>query len=202
MELHLPFLNQFDLYDDFMNHLFLHHTLLGNAISNLPLLGPMRAQILKESKRSMDRTLGPLLQRFLSGYTRVATRQAVDFVVSEENASSFGKANAGLVGYLLEKRSVADWIPEDTTLDSLREEIWDYLVGLEEDGKEGGLVKEDQRKVIEQSVDWTYELIGDKCVGDIGLDVDTILDASPTLERKLGDFWQRCQTASKQASNV
>ena len=162
----------------------------------------MRTQVLKESKKNMDRTLGPLLQRFLSGYTRVAIRNAVDFVVSEENASSFGKANAGLVGYLLEKRSVSEWIPEDTTLVKWREEIWEYLVGLEKDGKEGGLVKEEQRKVIEQSVDWTYELVGDKCMGDIGLDVDTILDASPTLERKLGEFWQRCQMASKQANTV
>jgi hypothetical protein len=87
--------------------------ILGNAVSNLPLLGPMRNQVLKESKRNMDRTLGPLLQRFLSGYTRVAIKQAVDFVVSEENASAFGKANARLVSYLLEKRSVADWLPEE-----------------------------------------------------------------------------------------
>ncbi|KAL7468985.1 hypothetical protein ACHAXS_009217, partial [Conticribra weissflogii] len=77
---------------------------IGNFISGLPLLGPVRNQVLKESKRQLDRTLGPLVQRFLSGYTRVAIRQAVDFVVSEENASAFGKANARLVGYLLEKR--------------------------------------------------------------------------------------------------
>lgn len=67
--------------------------ILGNAISNLPLLGPVRNQVLKESKKNMDRTLGPLLQRFLSGYTRVAIRQAVDFVVSDENASAFGKVS-------------------------------------------------------------------------------------------------------------
>lgn len=85
---------------------------LGNAISKLPLLGPVRNQVLKESKRNMDRTLGPLLQRFLSGYTRVAVRQAADFVVSGENASAFGKANAKLAGYLLRERTVAEWIPE------------------------------------------------------------------------------------------
>ncbi|KAL3792494.1 hypothetical protein HJC23_008416 [Cyclotella cryptica] len=174
--------------------------ILGNAISNLPLLGPMRNQVLKESKRNMDRTLGPLLQRFLSGYTRVAIRQAVDFVVSEENASAFGKANARLVGYLLEKRSVAEWIPEERVLEEWKGEVWEYLVGLEEgsgsgDGK--STVKEDQKRVVEQSIDWTYELVGDKCVQDLGVDVDVILDASPTLERGLGEFWQRCQNASK-----
>lgn len=144
----------------------------------------------------MDRTLGPLLQGFLSGYTRVAIRQAVDFVVSEENASSFGSANAKLVGYLLEKRTVAEWVPEDKTLDKWREDVWEYLVGLEEDGKIDGIVKEDQKKVVDQSVNWTYELVGDKCVEDLGVDVDAILDASPTLERKLGDFWERVQNAS------
>mmetsp|Transcript_11550 Transcript_11550/g.24631 ORF Transcript_11550/g.24631 Transcript_11550/m.24631 type:complete len:407 (-) Transcript_11550:128-1348(-) len=173
--------------------------ILGNAISNLPLLGPVRNQVLKESKRNMDRTLGPLLQRFLSGYTRVAIRQAVDFVVSEENASAFGKANARLVEYLLQKRTVADWIPEEKVLVEWREEVWAYLVGLEEGGGGGESsvkVKEDQKKIVEQSIEWAMDLVGDRCLEDAGVDVNEILDASPTLERSLGSFWQRCQDAS------
>lgn len=154
----------------------------------------MRAQILRESKRNMDRTLGPLLQRFLSGYTRVAIRQAVDFIVSEENASSFGKANAGLVSYLLEKRTVMEWIPEDETLNKWRDDVWEYLVGLEEDDNEN---REERWKILEQSVDWTYDLVGDKCVVDFGVDADTVLDRSPTFERKLGEFWKRCLDASQ-----
>lgn len=169
--------------------------ILGNAISNLPLLGPVRNQVLKESKRNMDRTLGPLLQMFLSGYTRVAIRQAVDFVVSEENASAFGKANARLVSYLLEKRTVADWLPEESVLAEWREEIWSYLVGLE-DGAGNG-VKDDQKKIVEQSIEWVYDLVGDKCIEDVGLNVDNILNASPTFEKSLGKFWQRCRDASK-----
>ncbi|KAL3768667.1 hypothetical protein ACHAW5_000818 [Stephanodiscus triporus] len=169
--------------------------ILGNAISNLPLLGPVRNQVLKESKRNMDRTLGPLLQMFLSGYTRVAIRQAVDFVVSEENAPAFGKANARLVSYLLEKRTVADWLPEESVLAEWREEIWSYLVGLE-DGAENG-VKDDQKKIVEQSIEWLYDLVGDKCIEDVGLNVDNILNASPTFEKSLGKFWQRCQDASE-----
>lgn len=171
--------------------------ILGNAISKLPLLGPVRNQVLKESKRNMDRTLGPLLQSFLSGYTRVAIRQAVDFVVSEENASAFGKANARLVGYLLEKRTVADWIPEEKVLAEWREEAWAYLVGLEEGDGDGGKVKADQKMVVEQSIEWVYDLVGDKCIEDGGVNVDEILDASPTLERSLGQFWERCKDASK-----
>lgn len=154
----------------------------------------MRAQILKESKRNMDRTLGPLLQRFLSGYTRIAIRQAIDFIVSEENASSFGKANAGLVSYLLEKRSVMEWIPEEETLLKWREDVWEYLVGLEEDGDEG---REERWRILEQSMDWTYDLVGDKAVVDLGVDVDSVLDSSLTLERKLGEFWKRCLDASQ-----
>lgn len=175
--------------------------ILGNALSNLPLLGPMRAQVLKESKRNLDRTLGPLLQNFLSGYTKVAIRQAVDFVVSEENATAFGKANARLVSYLLEKRTVADWLPEEKVLEEWRGEIWAYLVGLEEgdddnDG-DGQKVKEDQKKIVDQSIEWVYDIVGDKCVEDGGVDVNEILDASPTLERSLGQFWERCKDASK-----
>ena len=174
--------------------------ILGNALSNLPLLGPMRAQVLKESKRNLDRTLGPLLQNFLSGYTKVAIRQAVDFVVSEENATAFGKANARLVSYLLEKRTVADWLPEEKVLEEWREEIWAYLVGLEEgddDDGDGQKVKEDQKKIVDQSIEWVYDIVGDKCVEDGGVDVNEILDASPTLERSLGQFWERCKDASK-----
>jgi hypothetical protein len=170
--------------------------ILGNAISNLPLLGPVRNQVLKESKRNMDRTLGPLLQRFLSGYTRVATRQAVDFMVSPENSSSFGKANVRLVSYLLEKRSVADWLPDESVLTDGREEIWKYLVGFE-GGDGNSITKDDQKKIVEQSIEWMYDLAGDKSIEDVGLNINDILDASPTLERSLGKFWHTCLTASK-----
>lgn len=170
--------------------------ILGNAISNLPLLGPVRNQVLKESKKNMDRTLGPLLQRFISGYTRVATRQAVDFMVSEENASSFGKANVRLVSYLLEKRSVADWLPDESALAEGREEIWKHLVRL--DGGDGNsIIKDDQKKIVEQSIEWMYDLAGDKSIEDAGLNVNDILDASPTLERTMGKFWLTCLKASK-----
>ena len=171
---------------------------IGNIISKLPLLGPVRNQVLKESKKNMDKTLGPLLQRFLSGYTRVAIRQAVDFVVSEENASAFGAANAKLVQYLLEKRTIAEWIPEEDKLNEYREEIWSYLVGLETDGdgNDNTKVKEDQKKIVNQTIEWVYDLVGDKCYEDVGINVDDILDTSPTLERSLGKFWKQCQASS------
>ncbi len=159
--------------------------ILGNAISNLPLLGPVRNQVLKESKRNMDRTLGPLLRQFLSGYTRVAIRQAVDFVVSKENASAFGNANAKLVGYLLKERSVSAWIPEDKVLAGWRQDVWDYLVGLERGS--------DNQKIVNQAVEWVYDLVGDKCIDDAGVDVGAIIDSSPTLEKNLALFWKRCQ---------
>jgi hypothetical protein len=159
--------------------------ILGNAISNLPLLGPVRNQVLKESKRNMDRTLGPLLRQFLSGYTRVAIRQAVDFVVSKENASAFGNANAKLVGYLLKERSVSAWIPDDKVLAEWRQDVWDYLVGLERGS--------DNQNIINQSIDWVYDLVGDKCIDDAGVNVESIFDSSPTLEKNVALFWKRCQ---------
>lgn len=184
--------------------------ILGNAISNLPLLGPVRNQVLKESKRNMDRTLGPLLRQFLSGYTRVAVRQTIDFVVSKENAVAFGNANAKLVGYLMEKRSLSDWIPEEKILVEWRQDVWDYLVGLETNNGDGNddddnnkkkkksdsMVKIDQQQIVNQSIDWIYDLIGDKCIDDAGVNVDAILDASPTLEKNVVLFWKRCKDSA------
>ena len=172
------------LYDA-ITEFTINFDILGNAISKLPLLGPVRNQVLKESKRNMDRTLGPLLRQFLSGYTRVAIRQAVDFVVSKENASAFGNANANLVGYLLKKRSVSAWIPEDKVLTEWRHDVWDYVVNLEHGS--------DNQKIINQSIEWVYDLVGDKCIDDAGVNVGNVLDSSPTLEKNVVLFWKRCQ---------
>ena len=167
---------------------------IGNAIAKLPLLGPMRAQVVKESKRNLDRTLGPLLKNFLLQYTKVAVRQAAGFVVSEENAAAFGQANAKLLSYLLKQRTVAEWLPEQRVLVKLREEIWEYLAGLEGGGADGAA--KDRRRIVEKSIDWTYELAGDKRLADGGVDVGAVLDASPTLERSLGALWTRCRDAA------
>ena len=87
-----------------------------------------------------------------------------------------------------------EWIPEEETLLKWREDVWEYLVGLEEDGDEG---REERWRILEQSMDWTYDLVGDKAVVDLGVDVDSVLDSSLTLERKLGEFWKRCLDASQ-----
>ena len=172
--------------------------ILGNAISKLPMLGPVRNQVLKESKKQMDRTLGPLLQRFLSSYTRIAIGQTLDFVISAENSSAFGKANARLVEYLLKQKTLADFIPEDTVLVDWREESWKYLAKIEENES----AKEDLRKILEQSLEFTYDALGDKCVQDSGLDVNEILDSSPTLERSLVSFWERCKDSASSNPKV
>ena len=172
--------------------------ILGNAISKLPMLGPVRQQVLKESKRQMDRTLGPLLQRFLSSYTRIAIGQTLDFVISAENSSAFGKANARLVEYLLKQKTLADFIPEDTVLVDWREESWKYLAEIEDNES----AKEDLRKILEQSIDFTYDALGDKCIQDSGLDVNEILDSSPTLERGLVSFWERCKESASSNPKV
>lgn len=171
---------------------------VGNLLKDLPIIGPMRQQLVREQKRQLDRTLGPLVQRFLGAYTRVAVGQAADFVVSGENADAFGKANVRLVQYLLQGRTVAEWIPERKTTEGWREDAWEYLRRQEKDGNDGDSVEkmEERKKDVERYVVLVYDFLGDKCAQDAGVDVDAVLDASPALERSAGDFWKRCKEAA------
>jgi len=123
------------------------------------------------------------------------------------------KANTRLVEYLLRNRTIADWLPDaddESTLADWRDQVWDYLVGSFfddlQDGQdpEGRLLK--RKMLVEQYITWIYDLVGDKCIDDIinntgssgdgNVNVNDILDASPTLERNIVSFWERCQDAA------
>ena len=49
----------------------------------------MRNKIRDEAKRSLDRTVGPLIKTFLQSYTKVAVLEASDFVLSPGNRKIF-----------------------------------------------------------------------------------------------------------------
>eukprot|EP00535_Pseudo-nitzschia_heimii_P005821 CAMPEP_0197175330 /NCGR_PEP_ID=MMETSP1423-20130617/1577_1 /TAXON_ID=476441 /ORGANISM="Pseudo-nitzschia heimii, Strain UNC1101" /LENGTH=421 /DNA_ID=CAMNT_0042624453 /DNA_START=179 /DNA_END=1444 /DNA_ORIENTATION=- len=145
----------------------------GNIISNLPVLGPIRNKIRDDLKTQLDRTLGPTLRSFLGGYTNVAIGRAAGFVLSEQNRRAFGAANARLLQSLLE-RPLEDLLPESSnpSVVKLRTEFFGYLRNL---GDEDSTDLEDYASLA-------YDLIGDKSLDSLGLNVHRVLDASPTLE--------------------
>lgn len=153
----------------------------GNIISNLPIIGPIRNQIITETKRSLDRSLGPLVQSFLGSYTRIAVNEAVDFVLSPSNTKAFGGANVRLISSLLE-RPVNTLLPDSGVTDTLRDDAFAYLRNVD-------------MKDVESALDFVYEIAGDKAVADV-VDVDRVLDASPTLQRTVDRLWERAVEAA------
>eukprot|EP00536_Pseudo-nitzschia_multiseries_P000228 jgi/Psemu1/233384/estExt_Genewise1.C_30235 len=145
----------------------------GNIISNLPVLGPIRNKIRDDLKQQLDRTLGPTLRSFLKGYTSIAIGRASSFVLSDQNRKAFGSANARLLQSVLD-RPLQDLLPvsSNPSIAKLRTEFFGYLRDL---GEEDSLDIEEYAALV-------YDLIGDKSLDSVGLNVHRILDASPTLE--------------------
>lgn len=145
----------------------------GNIISNLPVLGPIRNKIRDDLKVQLDRTLGPSLRNFLKTYTVVAISRASGFVLSEQNRRAFGSANARLLKSILD-RPLEDLLPvsSDPSVTKLRTEFFGYLQNL----------GEEESSDLEEYAILVYDLIGDKSLDSLGLNVHRVLDASPTLE--------------------
>ena len=97
---------------------------IGNIISRLPIIGPIRQQILTTFKRELDRTLGSQVKDFLGSYSRLATEQLSVLILSEDNAKSFSSARRRLGEEVL-KRSVSSLVPSDNTIEEFVEAAWD-----------------------------------------------------------------------------
>ncbi|CAJ1937516.1 unnamed protein product [Cylindrotheca closterium] len=139
----------------------------GNLISNLPIIGPIRNQIRDETKRNLDRTLGPLVQGFLRSYTKVAVLQASDFIMSPSNKKSFGNANVRLVSSILD-RPISSLLPPPEMAAGLRKDLFDYVRTVKVED-------------LEQYADFVYDYLGDKSLNRL-VNVNRILDSSPTLD--------------------
>ena len=157
----------------------------GNIVNTLPILGPIRRQIIIETKKSLDRTLGPLVQSFLGTYTKIAVLEAVEFVLSPSNRKSFGSANVRLVSSLLE-RPVESLFPPVETTNKLKNNAFEYLRNVSMDE-------------VEQYLGYVYDFVGDKSLDSV-INVDRLLDSSPTLRRTVDSLWDRAlnATASKE----
>ena len=77
--------------------------LLGNIVNSLPVIGPIRVQMIKAARAQLDALLGAQLAKFLGEYTAAAAESAVDFVLSEETADLRRKAKRKACEKLLAK---------------------------------------------------------------------------------------------------
>jgi hypothetical protein len=95
--------------------------ILGNMLGSLPLFGPMRDQMIRESKKSLDAVMGAQISGFLGGYSKEAVRSAVSYV--DGHGADFGKAQRRTAEGLLDKpfNSVLP-SPADTAL--IRDTLW------------------------------------------------------------------------------
>lgn len=168
------------LYDGIYNF-FQTIDVFGNIIGSLPIIGPIRNQIRDETKKSLDRTVGPLIQTFLRSYTKVAVLEASDFVLSPSNRRIFSSANVKLVSSLLE-RPVNSLVPPSDMSKSLRDDLFDYLKKVEAND-------------LEEYVNISYDLLGDKSVDSL-FNVNRVIDASPTLQSTLDRIWTRATRTS------
>eukprot|EP00522_Entomoneis_paludosa_P004813 CAMPEP_0172475834 /NCGR_PEP_ID=MMETSP1065-20121228/70073_1 /TAXON_ID=265537 /ORGANISM="Amphiprora paludosa, Strain CCMP125" /LENGTH=341 /DNA_ID=CAMNT_0013234049 /DNA_START=65 /DNA_END=1090 /DNA_ORIENTATION=+ len=173
------------LYDGIYNF-FQTIDVFGNIIGNLPIIGPIRNQIRDEAKRSLDRTVGPLIQSFLRSYTKVAVLEASDFVLSPANRKVFGSANVKLVSSILD-RPVNSLIPSAELTDKLRVDVYEYFRNVKTED-------------LEEYVSFYYELAGDKSVDDY-VDVNRIIDSSPTLQRTIERLWTKSISAGETGSD-
>ena len=168
------------LYDGIYNF-FQTIDVFGNIIGNLPIIGPIRNQIRDEAKKSLDRTVGPLIKTFLRTYTKVAVLEASDFVLSPANRRVFGTANVKLASSILERPVNSLLPPSDMTV-KLRDDVFEYIRTVE-------------REDVEEYVTFVYDIVGDKSVDDV-LNVNRVIDASPTLQKSIDRVWKNAVSAS------
>jgi hypothetical protein len=154
----------------------------GNIINGLPIIGPIRKQIVVETKKQLDRSLGPLVQNFLGAYTTIAIKQASDYVLSPANQKAFGGANVKLISSLLD-RPINSLLPASEMSEKLKTDSFEYLRSVQVDDLEG-------------YVDFVYDFAGDKSLDRV-VDVDKLLEASPTLQRTIDNIWSRSSRASR-----
>mmetsp|Transcript_6865 Transcript_6865/g.14294 ORF Transcript_6865/g.14294 Transcript_6865/m.14294 type:complete len:314 (-) Transcript_6865:27-968(-) len=150
--------------------------IFGNIINSLPILGPIRQQLIKETKKSLDKSLGPLVQNFLGTYTKTAVLQASEYVLSPSNRKAFASANVKLVSSILE-RPVSSLIPSSEIIEKLKKDAFLYLRNADTES-------------VDKYLTFVYKLLGDKCVDNL-INVDLVLEASPTLQKTLDNIWER-----------
>ena len=147
--------------------------ILGNIVNQLPIIGPIRVQIMKEVQKQLDRTLGKQVQQFLVGYNKALVQSAVDYVLKVQGV---GKAMRSLGDSLL-SRPVASLIPSEPSTDQLRNSLWGALTTAEP-------------QQVTRVVDDVYIQLGKNNLADL-VNVDDFLDRTPAAARILDRIMER-----------
>jgi hypothetical protein len=150
--------------------------LLGNIINGLPIIGPIRQQIMTGVKQELDRSLGNQVKGFLGGYSRLATEQLVTLVLSDENSKGFAAARRRLGEEIL-GRPVSSLVPSEALVAELKESAW--TLAADTPLPSGG-----DEEVIER----VYKLVGDESLE--GLGIATPPQLSGLADAALGRFLQ------------
>lgn len=95
--------------------------ILGQLVNSLPLIGPMRKQLVDASKLSLDALLGDQIAEFLGGYTQRAVQTAVAHV--DANGADVARAQRQLVEAALERPFNAS-LPSELEMGMLRDALW------------------------------------------------------------------------------
>lgn len=129
--------------------------ILGNIINGLPIIGPIRQQIMNGVKTELDRTLGNQVKGFLGGYSRLATEQLVTLVLSDENAQGFAGARRRLGEELL-ARPLSSLVPPQALVDEMKESAWT-------------LVEQPLPIGDEETLNRIYDSFGDESLDGLGV---------------------------------
>ena len=158
----------------------------GNIVNSLPIIGPIRKQIVAETRKQLDSSLGPLVQNFLQSYTKVAVGRAADFILSPSNQERFGNANVQVVKSLLQ-RPVSSLILAEGLLEAA---IQDYYATF----------RDIDPAAIERYMDLVYDYVGDRSLSNTGINVERIVEGSPTLLKTVDRLWDQAIIKSAGAS--
>jgi hypothetical protein len=141
--------------------------IIGNVVNSLPIIGPIRVQIMKEFKKNLSKVVGGQISSFLQGFNRVATQRMVEFVLSPDNKKALLSSNRKLVASIL-VRPVKSLVPSQETIATVKESLWSALKDVRADPA---------------LLDSLYNSLEKVKAEDLPL--DAVLDASPTLERNV-----------------
>ena len=73
------------------------------ALSKLPILGPIRAQLVDAARREVDALVGPQVEGFLGSYSAAAAESAVSYLLAEDNSPKLRAARRQLASKLLNR---------------------------------------------------------------------------------------------------
>lgn len=92
---------------------------LGSFVNGLPILGPLRQELMATIVREVDRRLGGSIKSFLGTYARTASERLTTMVLNNDTRRELGRTVRNVAEDTLD-RTIADLVPPPHTTASLR----------------------------------------------------------------------------------